>query len=588
LATWQPADPRWKVHVPTIADHLTRINPFEAEVFARSLRPVRDVLLPELRARYVEAHRRVESEQLPQAEMFAEFARCELTAGLLARWVDDRPADLADAAVIVADRHYPLLAEAVAANRDALVPLLLAELDCRPGQDWEAVAAGRLPTDTPLAAALGSAAERSITLPDEQVVQCHRRRANAAAVLFTLGRIAAAWPLLVHTADPTVRSHLIARLAAVGADPAELARRYAAEPDVSVRRAVLLALGDFPPVGGAFTAALLADYAAHRDPGVHSALGWLLGQKWGMAAEVAAIDARLRAPATAPISHGWLVNEEGQTFAVVRAPLEVRVGSPVTEWRRMDAREPARRECLDRSFAVATREVTVAEYRRFRHWHPPNPFNDNDPLSPVVTVSWYDAAAYCNWLSLRDGIDLAEWCYEMTDGAKAMWAAGQMFGPAVAWCRDQRGVGKGYKPRPDHLLKKGYRLPTETEWEAVARAGADTARPFGRGTSLLPRYAWFDRNAGRRTHPVGRLWPNDRGLFDTLGNAWEWCDDAAVLDEPGRTVTSDRGTGDPDRRVFRGGSFFDDFGSLRCANRNSYLPGEGYYTLGFRPVRTIP
>ena len=75
-----------------------------------------------------------------------------------------------------------------------------------------------------------------------------------------------------------------------------------------------------------------------------------------------------------------------------------------------------------------------------------------------------------------------------------------------------------------HLSLTGYRLPTEPEWVYACRAGSVTSHYYGRGEGLLPRYAWFSKTATERAWPVGQLRPNDRGLFDTLGNAHEWCE----------------------------------------------------------------
>src|SRR5439155_24158733 len=97
----------------------------------------------------------------------------------------------------------------------------------------------------------------------------------------------------------------------------------------------------------------------------------------------------------------------------------------------------------------------------------------------------------------------------------------QMCYPPITEIKD------GMKLPDNYLDRRGYRLPTEVEWEYACRAGADTARPYGRGTELLRQYAWFLKNSRQHAWPCGRLKPNDLGLFDVLGNVWQWCDDAA-------------------------------------------------------------
>ena len=71
----------------------------------------------------------------------------------------------------------------------------------------------------------------------------------------------------------------------------------------------------------------------------------------------------------------------------------------------------------------------------------------------------------------------------------------------------------------------GFRLPTEAEWEYFCRAGTDTSRPFGESTSSCLATPGPGSNSGNQLHPPGQLLPNEFGLFDILGNTWEWCQD---------------------------------------------------------------
>src|SRR6202035_408342 len=83
---------------------------------------------------------------------------------------------------------------------------------------------------------------------------------------------------------------------------------------------------------------------------------------------------------------------------------------------------------------------------------------------------------------------------------------------------------EGMRPVDDYLQRRGYRLPSEAEWEFAARAGAVTSRYFGTSESLLGDYAWHAKTSlNQRLLEVGRLKPNDLGLFDVLGNVKEWC-----------------------------------------------------------------
>ena len=143
-----------------------------------------------------------------------------------------------------------------------------------------------------------------------------------------------------------------------------------------------------------------------------------------------------------------------------------------------------------------------------------------------------------------------------------------------------------------------YRLPTEAEWEYAARAGTEThthagnlADPDGVDANL-GRVAWYDRNSGGRTHPVGVKEPNEFGLHDLLGNVSEW-----VQDRKGRylggTISDPLGPGSgegqyrwDELRVHRGGSFRDEARGFRSADRSDRVHNRGEIDLGFRIVRT--
>jgi formylglycine-generating enzyme required for sulfatase activity len=602
LAGLAPANARWVEAAPVVGELVVKENALEAVVWAQALEPVRRELVAPLRARYWSARELLAERKLDPAALVATAAAFDLTAILLSRYTFDLPGDLADLAVTVDARHYALFRDPIRANRVGVAPLLEAELKRVALPGW----AGTGECLAPLAALVGAPPVADILNVDAVIDRLAQRQGYAAATLIALGEGRSVWPLLAFpkNGDPSARSYAIERLAAIGADPVALVHRFGAEPDTSARRALLLALGDFPPelvpadTREPFVAQLLRLYRDDPDPGLHSAIDWVLRQRWGKSGVVEAIDrelaSALRARVVArgaagalvppyeavvgpmvpapPVAQGkdWYVTSEGQTLAVVRGPVEFDVGSPVTEPGRVVLHEPLHRKRIERTFALGTKEVTVAEFLRFRPGHEWEKRYSPGPDSPVVEVSWYDCAAYCNWLSERDGIPKDQWCYLPNK-------AGQ-YAPYMV-------VAHGY------LKRTGYRLPTEFEWECACRAATVTARYYGRCAGLMTRYGWIYSNADTRAWPVGLLRPNDLGLFDLLGNALEW------TEEPGgRYLTSQRGESeDPndiitDRlvMVLRGGTFVGEAMFERSAARTVSQPGNRFSSNGFRVARTLP
>lgn len=229
------------------------------------------------------------------------------------------------------------------------------------------------------------------------------------------------------------------------------------------------------------------------------------------------------------------------------------------------ANEAPRHEVtLTRDLLVSAYEVTQAQYEAV-HGTNPSQFGPG-PNLPVEKVSWLQAVQFCNELSADAGLTLA---YAIT-------------GPSVIWNQDA----------------DGYRLPTEAEWEYLARAGRDEAFNFGPVTEpfgddgldpVLDRVGWYLKNSGGGTRPVGSKLPNAWGVFDVHGNVYEWCWDRYAADAyTGDPVTDPTGPSLGPQRVMRGGSYSDPAANCRSALRLGFDPGQALPALGFRVVRWAP
>lgn len=131
------------------------------------------------------------------------------------------------------------------------------------------------------------------------------------------------------------------------------------------------------------------------------------------------------------------------------------------------------------------------------------------------------------------------------------------------------------------------RLPTEAEWERAARAGTPIAAYyFGDEPSLLQDHAWYAANSGGQTHPVGLKRPNPWGLYDILGNVWEWTEDWYSEDAYEKSgYKNPHGAATGEVRVRRGGSWRSNAATCRVAHRNRVAVQSNSNALGFRLIR---
>jgi formylglycine-generating enzyme required for sulfatase activity len=491
-----------------------------------------------------------------------------VAAAVLANYAADGPAELADLACDANAEQFTLLRPPLNRNRKEVLAALTAELAREaPAQDTEA-----------------------------DRIAWSRRQGNAAATLAALGEPDAAWPVLRHSRTPDARTVLIHALASRGADPCPLIRRLEQEIDASVRAALILALGEYtaerlpPEVRAPLMPKLLAWYRTDPDPGVHGAIDWLLRQSkegptdrpldWGGRKDLERIDAEL-AGKPGPAGQRWYVNDQGQTFTAVRGPVEFFMGSPERQPDHV-ADETLHRRTINRSFAVAVRPVTVAQWERFLEamktaklevGHSYTKRYAPEPDCPIITVTWYEAAMYCRWLSEVDKVPERQMVY-----------------PPIEEILQHADGQTPLKLPKDQLSRTGYRLPTEAEFEYACRADTVTRWYCSGAEDFLPRYAWFMINGEDRTWPVGQKKPNELGLFDMHGNVWVWCQggsrpyDPAGMDDREDARDVQYGITHP----VRGGSFYSYARDLRSACCRKYEPTYRRENDGFRLARTLP
>lgn len=201
---------------------------------------------------------------------------------------------------------------------------------------------------------------------------------------------------------------------------------------------------------------------------------------------------------------------------------------------------------------------------------------------PVVNVSWNDAVAFCQWLSHKEGAEYhlpteAEWEYACRAGGTTRYWYGD--DPeelvTVANVTDDSAAGKlaAQQAVMAHFQDDPNMSINRISVEAFARF-------------ISPRIT-DTQNIYIFTSPVGSFRPNEFGLYDMHGNAWQWCSDWYAEDYYGKSPIDDpTGPSSGTSRVLRGGSWFSGWIAARCANRVNNFPVERWFDTGFRVAKT--
>ncbi len=141
------------------------------------------------------------------------------------------------------------------------------------------------------------------------------------------------------------------------------------------------------------------------------------------------------------------------------------------------------------------------------------------------------------------------------------------------------------KLKSNYQQLKGYRLPTEAELEFATRANAKTSYFFGESSNLLSKYAWYEQNSESSAWPVAQKKPNDFGLFDSVGNTWQWCADW-IGPYPTNAVVDPQGPATGTKRALRGGDEYYGFDLCTSWGRGKLTPEYSGIFSGFRVART--
>jgi len=532
LALWDPDNNELKKHIPKITEKLITENKLLLMDWIEVYRPLGEILYPLLMSKLAG------NEVNTSRNYFATALCCDFARNNCSQLFDLMEISDPHNAYLILEKMVPLKNEVLQLAKN--IRLVNAE-----------------------------------KLSFEQDLKFYDRQGIASAIQISLGEDAG-FTVFSLSSDPTSKSKCLVMLGCLNVLPSRIMEKINSTSDVSSKKLMVISLGDLNldlvdlDIKKNWERNFLERYQTDPDAGLHSALDWLLRKRWGLEKECDRIVESLKSKINP--DKKWFINSIGQTFVVVDGPALFTMGSPHDEPLRYEGEEFHSR-LISKSIAVSQKEVTISE---FLSLIPDQRYTEKYAKTPdtaMSCISWYDCARYCNLLTEKE--------FTKEDCIYVPYDAGL--------------YEQGMRIVNDPLKKKGYRMPTEAEFEFFHRGGSTKSFNFGSDTRLLDRYSFYAENSKNQLWPVGTLRPNEFGLFDTGGNAFEWCldiyesyYDLKGKDEDFFMQVQDKNVMTTISRCMRGGCFYNQISSLRTADRNGAKPDDRSNSRGLRLVRSLP
>lgn len=504
LATLAPKHPDWHLQTKSVCQMLVESDPLELGDFAEGLYPIRAKLIDQLKTMRLEG----------------DTTDTRTATYLLARFADDNPEALIDLLEYASLNHLSAVVPAVQGSSKEIA----AKIQDRYAEvlnNWNEVSVSE---------EVGGNGEDAERIPANRMsaisnrrVELANRLGNLAAVLLALGMGDNVEEQLRRSEDLTLRSYIIEcfsraglpagpivqRLSNLNPKPANLnpkrERGDASAHASAVAAAYLQILGSLPPSSQVPPSAkeLARDCLIHQfDPELSASAEYFL-RRGGYNVDYSHLP---EFDAVSDETNAYLT-VENQVMLRLPGDINATVGSSLADVNRL-ANEEMHEVDVPVKLFVSQHELTAEQLVRFRKdlgirpsLFAPGQRAKSQEIDQTVRLGFYEAAAYCNWLSELEGIEESEWCYEPNDDGR---------------------IDGGMRIADDHLRRSGYQIPTPDLWEYACRAGTRTPRPYGFGMELSSgSIRWMGTRSGNREATATRL-PNAFGLFDMLGNHAEW------------------------------------------------------------------